>query len=152
MSHPRTHMYCRRGEVSGERGTPFLPSTLCPPATSALLKGKGQVSGRLQLAPLVSQVLKPRAAKRVRPRALIRHRITVSGSSRRQSSRGVAGVTGRGSPCPSASQLSLHLPGPEVDVTKQHTHAAGVWGQRKGGGRISVTSPPRKEETATVLM
>lgn len=98
-SHSRTHMYCRRrGGVSGERGAPFLPSTLCPPATSTLLRGKGQVSGRLQLALLVSQVLKPRAAKRVRPRALISHWITVSGSSGRQSSRGVAGVTGRGSP------------------------------------------------------
>lgn len=133
MNHSDTHMYCRRGELSGERDVPFLPFILCPPATSALLKGKGRVNGRLELALLVSQVLKPRAAKRVRPRALIRHRITVSGSSGRQGSRGVAGMTGRGSPCRSAPHLSLHLPGLEVDITEQHPRAAGVWGQRKGG-------------------
>lgn len=131
-SDSRTHMYCRRGGVSGERGVPFLTSTLCPPATSTLLKGKGQVSGRLQLALLVSQLLKPRAAKRVRPRALISHQITVSGSSRRQGSRGLAGVTGRGSPCRSAPHHNLASPGSGGGYHQAaHTRGRGV-GTEKG--------------------
>lgn len=50
----------------GERELP-LPS--CPPSLLSL-KGKGTVRCGLQLTLLVSQVLKPRAAKRVRPRQL----------------------------------------------------------------------------------
>lgn len=140
------------GGSSGGRGIPFLPTTLRPSASGALLKGKGQFSRGLRLALLVSQVLKPRAAKRVRPRALISHQIAVSGSSRRQGLRGVASVTGRGSSHKSP-HLSLHLPGLEVGIARQYRSVAGVWGQRKGGREnFGHQPPPRMEETATALV
>ena len=53
----------------------------------------------------------------MRPRALISHPITVSGSSGRQGPGGSAGVTGRSSPCRSAPRLSLQLPGLEAGIS-----------------------------------
>lgn len=51
--------------------------------------------------------------------------------------KGVAGVTGRGSPCRSAPHVTLHLPGLEVDITGKHRSMTGAWDR----GR-----PPRAEK------
>lgn len=81
--------------------------------------------------------MKPRVAKRERPRAIISHQIPVSVSGGRQGLKGVAGVTGRGSPCRSVPHVTLHLPGLEVDIIGKHRSMIGAWDR----GR-----PPRAEK------
>lgn len=55
--------------------------------------------------------------------------------------KGVAGVTGRGSPCRSAPHVTLHLPDLEVDITGKHRSMTGAWDRgrppqaEKGKGR-----------------
>lgn len=132
---PTPEPTCIAEEVGGLRRGAVSPSPHLSPL--ALLKRKRkQLRTPACLACLTGT--ETRAAKRVRPRAIISHQITVSGRGRgsggRQGWSGAAGVTGRVSPCRSVPHLTLQHPGLGVDITGQISHrsVAGAWDQEAG--------------------
>lgn len=157
--HPcsRTHMYSRRG------GGLWRKSSSSPHLSPLALLKRKRKQLRTPACPASLPGTETRAAKRVRPRAIISHQITVSGrgSGGRQGWSGAAGVAGR---LPLRICSPSHPTSPkagggyhQADITQKCGRGVGLrgrapWAGKEGEGEFHSPATAGKEGRAAALV